>query len=72
MADKLHQVTVIFYNEQSLELMHETHDFAQNEQGRVILPAEFKEGKSIVAVCEGEIQILNKLGDRIILVEDVA
>jgi uncharacterized protein (TIGR02922 family) len=72
MSDDLHQVTVIFYNEESLELMHETHNFSQNEQGRVILPPEFKEGKSIIAVCEGEIQILNKLGDRIVLVEDIA
>ncbi|PCI61866.1 MAG: TIGR02922 family protein [Gammaproteobacteria bacterium] len=67
----LHKVTVIFYNDVSLELLHETHDFHQNAEGRVILPQAFKEGKSIIAVCEGEIEILNKLGDRITLIEDV-
>jgi len=64
------QVTIIYYCDVSLELLHETHTFAQNEQGRVILPAEFKEGKSIIAVCEGEIKILNKLGDRITMVKE--
>jgi len=68
--DQLHTVTVIYYNDVSLELLHETHAFHQNEQGRVILPSAFKEGKSIIAVCDGEIEILNKLGDRITLIED--
>jgi len=72
MTDTLHQVTVIYYNDESLELMHETLKFPENELGRIILSEQFKEGKSIIAVCEGEIQILNKLGDRILLVEDVA
>jgi len=66
----LHTVTVIYYNDVSLELLHETQAFHQNEQGRVILPASFKAGKSIIAVCDGEIEILNKLGDRITLIED--
>jgi len=64
------QVTIIYYCDVSLELLHETHVFAQNAQGRVILPAEFKEGKSIIAVCDGEIQILNKLGDRITMLKE--
>lgn len=71
MTEKQHrQVTIIYYCDVSLELLHETHIFAQNEQGRVILPAEFKEGKSIIAVCDGEIKILNKLGDRITMVKE--
>jgi len=71
MAEKSQrQVTIIYYCDVSLELLHETHIFAQNEQGRVILPAEFKEGKSIIAVCDGEIQILNKLGDRITMLKE--
>lgn len=69
---KKHLVTVIYYNDESLELMHETHAFAESESGRVILPEHFKQGKSIIAVCEGEIEILNKLGDRIVIVKDVA
>ncbi len=66
----LRTVTVIYYSDVSLELLHEVHNFQQNAQGRVILPPEFKTGKSIIAVCEGKIEILNKLGDRITLIDD--
>ena len=40
--------------------------FPQNEQGRVIISSAFREGKSIVAVCDGEVEILNRIGDRIL------
>lgn len=66
------EVTVIYYQDSSLELLHETHHFPKNENGRVVIPASFKKGKSIIAVCEGEIQILNKIGDRILSVGEVA
>ena len=64
----LRTVTIIYYQEDSLELMHDVAQFTQNENGRVIIPRLFKEGKSIIAVCEGEITILNKIGDRVISV----
>jgi uncharacterized protein (TIGR02922 family) len=63
-------VTIIYYNEDSLELMHFIGQFAENASGRVIIPEKFKEDKSIVAVCDGEITILNKVGDRIHLIND--
>ena len=66
----LRTVTVIYYCDTSLELLHETRKFEQNIHGRVILPDDFKDGKSIIAVCDGEIKILNKLGDRITLIEE--
>lgn len=59
-------VTVIYYSEQSLELHSDCAEFSVNDNGRVIIPTQFKKGKSIVAVCEGEISILNKIGDRIV------
>ena len=59
-------VTIIYYNENCLELNHSVKDYPKNESGRVIIPQAFKEGKSIVAVCLGEITILNKVGDRVI------
>lgn len=65
-------VTVIYYSDASLELLHEVQTFTQNENGRVVIPAEFKEGKSIIAVCKGEIEVLNKVGDRILPNYDVA
>jgi len=58
-------VTIIYYNENCLELHHAVKEYPKNESGRVIIPLEFKEGKSIVAVCLGEITILNKIGDRV-------
>lgn len=61
-------VTIIYYNESSVELQHEVKDYPKNAHGRVIIPDEFKEGKSIVAVCLGEVVILNKAGDRVISV----
>ena len=59
------KVTIIYYSDLSLELMHVIESFPQNENGRVILPMEFKANKSIVAVCDGEVSILNKIGDKI-------
>lgn len=58
-------VTIIYYNENSLELNHSVKRYPKNESGRVIIPQEFKKGKSIVVVCLGEITILNKIGDRV-------
>jgi len=58
-------VTIIYYNENCLELNHTVKEYPKNESGRVVIPQDFKEGKSIVAVCLGEITILNKIGDRV-------
>lgn len=57
-------VTIIFYSDVSLELMHEVHTFPQSKTGRVVIPDSFKVDKSIVAVCDGDVSILNKVGDR--------
>ncbi|MBL0711354.1 MAG: TIGR02922 family protein [Colwellia sp.] len=66
------KVTIIYYRDDGLELHHEVRVFNQNDEGRVIIPKEFKEGKSIIAVCDGEIEILNKVGDRILSVNYIA
>jgi len=66
----LRTVTIIYYCDNSLELMHVVGRFAQNASGRVIIPKEFKEDKSIIAVCEGEVTILNKVGDRVNMIND--
>ena len=67
--DELTRVTIIYYDDGSLELHHEVRDYPQNGEGRIIIPQDFKEGKSIVAVCLGEITIINKVGDRVIAVD---
>ncbi len=66
------EVTVIYYHEASLELHHQVITFPENNQGRVIISDEFRRGKSIVAVCDGEVDILNKVGDRILSIDFVA
>ncbi|WOH37945.1 TIGR02922 family protein [Thalassotalea fonticola] len=62
---KQRTVTILYYDITSLELNHEIATFPQKEQGRVIISDEFKKGKSIIAVCDGEVSVLNKIGDRI-------
>jgi uncharacterized protein (TIGR02922 family) len=69
-AGNLRTITIIYYCDDSLELKHYTGSFPQQESGRVIISNKFKEEKSIIAVCDGEIDILNKIGDRIHLIED--
>lgn len=66
------KVTVIYYTEGSLELKHDVKIFEENMNGRVIIPNNFKEDKSIIAVCDGEIEILNKVGERILSVKYIA
>lgn len=66
------KVTIIYYSDDGLELHHRVKIFEENEEGRVIIPQAFKEGKSIIAVCDGEIEILNKIGDRILSVNYIA
>lgn len=69
MSNELTTVTIIYYTDTSLELKHEIKSYPKNENGRVVIPEEFKEGKSIITVCLGEITILNKFGDRILSVD---
>ncbi|OUR59514.1 TIGR02922 family protein [Colwellia sp. 39_35_sub15_T18] len=66
------KVTIIYYCDDGLELHHKVKTFDKNEDGRVIIPQDFKDGKSIIAVCDGEVEILNKVGDRILSVNYVA
>jgi len=63
---ELTKVTIIYYEDHSLELKHDIKSYTKNARGRVIIPPDYKEGKSIIAVCLGEITIMNKVGDRII------
>jgi len=65
------KVTIIYYQDDGLELHHKVKTFPQNEEGRVIIPQAFKDEKSIIAVCDGEVEILNKVGDRILSVNYV-
>lgn len=61
----LKEVTIIYYRDKSLDLLHSVEQFFHHGSGRVRIPDSFKEGKSIVAVCDGPVKILNQFGDRI-------
>jgi len=65
-------VTIIYYSNNSLELLHDIKSLVQDPNGRIVIPKNYKKGKSIIAVCEGEINIINRLGDRILTVDNVA
>ena len=67
----LKEVTIIYYSDHSMELMHEVKYFPQNGEGRVCIPQEYKEGKSILVICEGNVNILNKFGERITAASNV-
>ncbi|WP_206485514.1 TIGR02922 family protein [Thalassotalea sp. G2M2-11] len=69
MSEATTTVTILYYKEDSLIMEHETKDYPKNKNGRIIIPPEFKEGKNILAVCLGEITIVNKFGDRILGVD---
>ncbi|ARD23338.1 MULTISPECIES: TIGR02922 family protein [Shewanella] len=60
-------VTVLFYEAPVGLLMKNTvlTDLDVSETGRVMLPNEFRAGKSIIAVLDGECKILNSLGERV-------
>ncbi|QDP01115.1 TIGR02922 family protein [Thalassotalea sp. PS06] len=62
---QLTTVTVLYYDIHTLEFNYQVGQFPQAEKGRVIIDDEFKRDKSIIAVCRGEVKILNKIGDRI-------
>ncbi len=66
------QATIIYYDDESLELRQKVKFFPKNQNGRIIISEEFKNGKSIVAVCKGEVKILNKVGERLLPVGQIA
>lgn len=64
-------VTVIYYSDNSLALQHDTKEFTIGPSGRVVLPDDYRKGKSIIAICEGAVNILNKVGERVLPIESV-
>ncbi|MCL1067600.1 TIGR02922 family protein [Shewanella olleyana] len=60
-------VTVLFYEAPVGLLMKNTvlTGLEVSETGRVMLPNDFRNGKSIIAVLDGECKILNSLGERV-------
>ncbi len=65
-AEKTALVTVIYMEDNSIEVKDCTGTFIKTVTGRVILPPSFKQGKSIMCVCEGKVNILNRYGERLL------
>lgn len=62
------EITVLFYNEDLSDLSSQIQavplTLPGDTAGRVRLPADFRKGKSIVAVIEGHVNVISRFGDR--------
>ncbi len=58
-------VSVLFFDENSLVMEKALlTNLPIGPAGRVVIPAEFKQGKSIIAVLDGNVRVLNLVGER--------
>lgn len=59
------EISVLYYDMNSLVLKKALlRDLKKGPSGRVILPAEFRQGKAIIAVLGGDVEVLNLVGER--------
>ncbi|OUS27545.1 TIGR02922 family protein [Thalassotalea sp. 42_200_T64] len=65
-------VTVFYYDNRSLVLKHRVMHYPYTANGKVMIPTEFKKYRAILAVYEGDLTVLNKVGERILPMEDAA
>ena len=66
MSEAQRKVTVIYCCDDDLSLYRKTRSFYLNAYGDMIIPQDFKRGKTIVAVCDGEINVINSIGDKLV------
>lgn len=66
MCEAQRKVTVIYCSDGELALYRQTQNFAVNAYGDMIIPQDFKQGKTIVALCEGDVEVINSVGDRLV------
>lgn len=66
MGEAKRKVTVIYCCDDDLAIYRKTQHFHLNSYGDMIIPQDFKRGKTIVALCEGEIDIINSIGDKLV------
>lgn len=58
-------VSVLYYDENSLVMEKALlRNLEMGPTGRVVLPNEFRLGKSIIAVLCGDVEVLNLVGQR--------
>ena len=64
-SDNQQLVTVLYLDNNDVQLKHHYGRYPRRDNGRVVLPDEFKQNKQILAVCKGLVTVLSGLGDRI-------
>lgn len=60
------KVTVIYSCDDDLSLYRKTQTFKLDYQGEMVIPQDFKVGKTIVALCAGDVDVINSVGDRLV------
>ncbi|OUR84434.1 TIGR02922 family protein [Colwellia psychrerythraea] len=66
MCEDKRKVTVIYCCDDDIAIYRKTQNFNLNIYGDMIIPQDFKRGKTIVAVCDGDINVTNSLGDKLV------
>lgn len=66
MGEAKRKVTVIYCCDDDLAIYRKTQSFNLNAYGDMIIPQDFKRGKTIVAMCDGDIDIINSVGDKLV------
>ncbi|WP_057830499.1 TIGR02922 family protein [Colwellia sp. TT2012] len=60
------KVTVIYCCDDDLAMYRKTQTFNLNAYGDMIIPQKFKRGKTIVAFCDGDVNVINSVGDKLV------
>ncbi|MFQ3264176.1 MAG: hypothetical protein ACI9U5_000038 [Colwellia sp.] len=66
MSEVKRTVTVIYCCDDDLAMYRKTENFNLNAYGDMVIPHDFERGKIIVAVCDGDIDITNSVGDKLL------
>ena len=66
MSEAKKKVTVIYCCDNDLAMYRKTQSFNLNAYGDMIIPQDFKRGKTIVAVCEGDVNVINSVGEKLV------
>lgn len=56
--------TVIYQVEETMMVCDAKLPLWKSDTGRVIIPDDFKQGRHIIAVIDGPVNVLDRLGDR--------
>ena len=58
--EELTDITIFYYCHENLDLRAFQGCFTRLDDGRTLIPEEFKTKKDIIAVCDGHIEVLEQ------------